>query len=58
MIVDLITTEGGVNALHNLQRKADQADRMFGALVTHMREALDIARGDTYDQEVNVPAWL
>jgi hypothetical protein len=32
--VDIITTEGGANALANLQRKADQADRMFEALVS------------------------
>jgi hypothetical protein len=56
--VDLITTEGGQNALKNLQRKATQADRMFDALVAHMTDALAIQRGDTYDQEVGVPSWL
>lgn len=55
--VDVITTEGGRNVLANLQRKADQADRMFTALVQHMNHARDIDRA-AYDQEVRVPTWL
>lgn len=55
--VDVITTEGGRNVLTNLQRKADQADRMFTALVQHMNHARDIDRA-AYDQEVRVPTWL
>jgi hypothetical protein len=56
--VDLVTTEGGINALRNLQRKSDQADRMFESLVAHMRDALAIERSDKYDVPVEVPAWL
>lgn len=55
--VDVITTEGGRNVLANLQRKADQADAMFTALVEHMNHARDIGRA-TYDNPVEVPAWL
>ena len=55
--VDVITTEGGRNVLANLQRKADQADAMFTALVEHMNHARDIDRV-TYDRPVEVPAWL
>jgi hypothetical protein len=56
--VDLVTTEGGVNALRNLQRKSKQADAMFEALVVHMRDALAIQRSDTYDQPVRLPEWI
>jgi hypothetical protein len=56
--VDIVTTEAGVNALKNLQRKSEQADAMFVALVEHMREALDIERDVSYDQTVEVPAWV
>jgi len=56
--VDIVTTEGGRNALDNLQRKADQADRMFDALVLHMGEALHIDRTRGYTTPVEVPAWL
>lgn len=55
--VDVITTEGGRNVLANLQRKAQQADDMFTALVQHMNDARDVDRA-TYETPVEVPAWL
>lgn len=55
--VDVITTEGGANVLANLERKAQQADRMFAELVRHMSDALVVTRA-TYSREVEVPAWL
>jgi hypothetical protein len=58
VVVDVITTEGGANALKNLQRKAAQADRMFDALVACMRDALAIRRSDIHDKKIEVPAWL
>ena len=58
VMVDLITTEGGANALANLQRKARQAEQMFDALTAHMNDALTIRRSETYDQEAKAPAWL
>lgn len=58
VMVDLVTTEGGQGALKNLQRKAEQADRMFDALTAHMKDALAIERDMVYGQEVRVPAWL
>lgn len=55
--VDVITTEGGSKVLANLQRKADQADRMFTELVTHMNQARAIDAHD-YSTPLEVPAWL
>jgi len=55
--VDIVTTPGGSNALTNLQRKAAQADRMFDALVTHMRDAETVRRRTDYPTPVEVPAW-
>jgi len=55
--VDIITTPGGANALAGLRRKAAQADRMFAALVAHMREGQHVQRSAVYDQEVEVPSW-
>lgn len=57
VLVDIVTTEGGAAALSNLQRKAGQADRMFDALVAHMRDAIGLERTDRYEQSVEVPAW-
>ena len=57
VVVDVIATEGGRNVLANLQRKAEQADAMFTALVAHMNDALTV-QGVTYETEIEVPAWL
>lgn len=57
VVIDVIATEGGRNVLHNLERKSEQADAMFSALVAHMNDALNV-EGHTYDKEVQVPAWL
>ncbi len=58
VIVDIVTTEGGRNALDNLERKANQADRMFDALVRHMGDALSIERRRDMTETVEVPTWL
>ena len=58
VVVDIVTTEGGRNALDNLQRKADQADRMFSALVSHMGDAMHVERSREYERTTEVPAWL
>lgn len=58
VVIDLVTTDGGVNALRNLQRKAAAADRMFSELVAHMRDELSIKRTMDYQVPVEVPACL
>ena len=55
--VDLVSTEGGANALKNLRRKSAQADRMFESLVAHMRDALDIQRSNAFNTRTEVPTW-
>jgi hypothetical protein len=56
--VDVVTTEGGRNALANLQRKAEQADRMFDALVQFMRGAQTVDGSLHFNQTLEVPPWL
>lgn len=56
--VDIVTTEGGANALANLQRKAARADAMFDALLRHMADAQSVARSAEFTDEMEVPAWL
>jgi hypothetical protein len=55
--VDVVTTTGGKRALASLERKAAQADVMFGALVAHMNDALSVGRTATYDRNTEVPSW-
>ncbi len=56
--VTIVTTEGELGVLRNLQRKAEAADRMFGALSRHANDALHIDRNTTYNDEEEVPGWL
>lgn len=58
VVVDVITTEGGIDVLKNLQRKAEQADRMFTELVAYMNDALRIDRTESLTQEERIPSWL
>lgn len=55
--VDIITTEGEIGVLKNLQRKADAADKMFSRLVEHMNDAMSISHHD-HKPTMEVPAWL
>ena len=56
--VDIVTTEGGMGVLDNLQRKSDQADRMFSSLVAHMNDAISLKRDDRFTKNEEAPAWL
>ena len=58
VLVDVITTKGGEAILANLQRKAEQADQMFSALIHHMNHALRIDRERTFTEPMEVPTWL
>lgn len=56
--VDMIVTDGGANILANLQRKADQADKMFDSLVEHMSNATRVQRTRNYNTDMEIPSWL
>jgi hypothetical protein len=56
--VDIVTTEGEIDVLKNLKRKAEAADRMFDRLVEQMNHALAIDRSSAFKSREKVPAWL
>lgn len=56
--VDMVTTEGELDVIKNLQRKAVQADKMFDALMTHMNSALAIERMNAHTTQEILPSWL
>jgi hypothetical protein len=56
--VDVVTSHGEADVMANLQRKADQADRMFTELVRLMNDELRIKRSNPFNTESEVPAWL
>jgi len=56
--VDIITTPGGEKVLDNLQRKSDQAVKMFDNLVAEMNNEKAILAIDKFKTEQEVPTWL
>lgn len=56
--VDVVASDGERGVVKNYQRKAEQADRMFSALVAEMNHALHIERSRTYTDTVRIPQWL
>jgi hypothetical protein len=57
VVVDVVATEGEAGIKDNLQRKSEQADKMFSSLVAHMNEAISITTNGFYAKE-EVPSWL
>jgi hypothetical protein len=56
--VDVVTTEGQADVVANLQRKSDQAGRMFEQLVGMMWKELKIQKHNDYTKKEEVPSWL
>jgi len=58
VIVDIVTTKGGIGVLQNLQRKADQANRMFDNLVRFMHQSENEEAINQFTKKERIPAWL
>lgn len=58
VVVDMVTTEGQADVVANLQRKSEQADRMFEQLVGMMWKELKIERHNEYTNKAEAPSWL
>ena len=56
--VDIVATEGEADVLKNLQRKSDQAEKMFSAMVAQMNNAIEIERQRSITNNMEVPSWL
>lgn len=56
--VDIVTTEGERRVMENLTHKAEQADRMFDALLRHMNEAERVQISREHSREMVVPVWI
>ncbi len=56
--VDIITTEGEADVMQNMQRKSEQADKMFAAIVEHMNNELKLRASTTFKAKAGLPQWL
>lgn len=58
VVVDLVASEAEAGVVKNLQRKADQASRMFDSLIAHMNAAIKVARGREHTTPTEAIPWL
>ena len=56
--VDIVTTDGEISVLKNMQRKALAADIMFSSLINYMNESEKVNMKHDFNQKVEVPKWL
>lgn len=56
--VDIVTSEGELGVMKNLQRKAAAADKMFSILVEEVRNEMAIDRRSHFDKPMEAPKWL
>jgi hypothetical protein len=55
--VDIVTTEGETGVAKNLQRKAEQSEKMFAELVRNMNQSVTFDRA-RFDKQMTLPSWL
>jgi hypothetical protein len=56
--VDIVTTEGEIGVLKNVERKSRQADQMFARLVADMNNELRMSAVSGGGLEPEMPGWL
>ncbi len=58
VVVDHVLSDGESRVLHNLDRKAEQADRMFETLTRYMGNSLHVESKVEFTKAEEVPQWL
>lgn len=58
VIVDIVTTQGEAGVMKNLQRKSEQADKMFDHLVEFMNESISLDRITKPENSHEFPSWI
>lgn len=56
--VDIVCSEGEAGVLGNLNRKAEQCDRMFATMVGLINQELRITKQNNHIQKQEIPVWL
>jgi hypothetical protein len=53
-----VASEGELNVLNNLQRKADAADEMFSRLIEMMNRGKAVTVDNKFNEKITYPSWL
>lgn len=56
--IDIVTTEGEGRVIKNLQRKSEQADKMFAKLTSEMNNVLHLKKENNFIKKEVLPTWL
>lgn len=56
--VTIVASEGEIGVLKNVQRKSDQANRMFESISKHANEELHIDRSIKFNEKAKAPSWM
>jgi hypothetical protein len=56
--VDVISSEGEAGVLANMNRKSEQADKMFARLVDIINNELRIVKTENHNTPQEIPSWL
>ena len=56
--IDVISSEGERGVLSNMQRKGEQAERMFAQLVELMNNELRVTQQNNHTKREELPSWL
>ena len=56
--VDIVTTDGEISVLKNMQRKSEAANKMFSELIKYMNASIVINTDHNFNQKVEVPSWM
>tara|TARA_Y100000310_G_scaffold72045_1_gene68002 strand:+ start:368 stop:1729 length:1362 start_codon:yes stop_codon:yes gene_type:complete len=56
--IDIVTTEGELEVIRNLTRKANQADKMFEKMVMYMNDSMHIEQKENHINNGEIPSWL
>ena len=56
--IDMVTSEGELDVVKNLNRKSKNADKMFDSLVELMNSELKLKEKNNFTQKESIPSWL
>lgn len=56
--VDIVTSEGEIGVMKNLQRKMIAANKMFDNLIRNMTQSKTLDRSTIFDKKMEAPDWL
>ena len=58
VVVNVVSALGEAEVIGGLQRKQDQAEKMFESLIRHMNNAMIMTSEDGHVKPIILPSWM